>query len=383
MKDDIGIYIHIPFCKSKCYYCDFASFVNREDIIEKYVNSLCNEILQKAELLSNLNIKTIYIGGGTPSFIDEKYIKQILDTLYLFVCDKSKIEEITIEVNPGTCTKEKILNYKKYGINRISLGVQSTHNDILKNIGRIHKFEDVLNTLEYIKSANIDNVSVDLMYPLPGLTLKKFENTLDTIINLKDLYNIKHISIYNLEVHENSKLDFLLKEGFLSLPDEDEEYNMKQMLEKKLNKAKFYKYEISNFAIKGYEAKHNLNYWKQKYYLGFGVAASSYMYSTRYDNTKNIEEYINKINNFEDAVISSVQMDKLDTMKEYVILNLRVVEGINIKDFKSKFKTDIFDIFKVEFEKLIKQGLINVSNTNIFLTPRGMEVANIVWQEFI
>ena len=111
MKDDIGIYIHIPFCKSKCYYCDFTSFVNREDIIEKYVNSLCNEILQKAELLSNLNIKTIYIGGGTPSFIDEKYIKQILDTLYLFVCDKSKIEEITIEVNPGTCTKEKILNY--------------------------------------------------------------------------------------------------------------------------------------------------------------------------------------------------------------------------------------------------------------------------------
>lgn len=383
MKEDIGIYIHIPFCRSKCYYCDFASYANVDCMIEKYVDSLCSEILQNAELLSQYNIKSIYIGGGTPSYIDEKYIEKILSTIYMFVDDKLNIEEITLEVNPATCNLEKIKCYKALGVNRISLGVQSTHDEVLKNIGRLHKFKDVVSTLEDLKKAEFTNISVDLMYPLPLLNFDKFRESLEKIVNLSEEYNIKHISIYNLEVHSGTKLDFLLKEGFLSLPNEDEEYEMKKLIDSYLPQNGFLKYEISNYAKEGFYSRHNTMYWKQLSYLGFGAGASSFIYSTRYDNTKDIKKYIECIENGLSPVITKEQMDKLDLMREYVILNLRMMQGIDRLSFKSRFKTDIFDIFATEIKSLKAKGLLEVNDINICLTKRGEEVANLVWQEFI
>lgn len=392
MRQNIGIYIHIPFCISKCYYCNFISYTNKEKLIEKYIDAVCLEILQNAEILSEYNISTIYFGGGTPSYIDAKYIKKIMNTLSLFKKEDDFLE-VTIEVNPNSVTLEKLILYKNFGINRISIGVQSTHDDILKAIGRKHKLVDVTNTLKYCKEAGFNNISIDLIYPLPNLNFEKFSNTLDYIINIKDEYNIKHISVYNLEVHEGSKLGFLLNEGYLELVDEDTEYQMKELLEEKLEKNGFNKYEISNFSITGFESKHNTSYWNQEMYLGFGVCSSSFFSNTRYKNTDDIEKYIEYINSNISPVESRESLDLLELMKEYIILKLRLTKGFSTLEFK-KFGKDIFDIFGNELKELSENGLIKIEKDdnkiitdtdcyNISLTKRGSEIANIVWEKFI
>lgn len=392
MRQNIGIYIHIPFCISKCYYCNFISYTNKEKLIEKYIDAVCLEILQNAEILSEYNISTIYFGGGTPSYIDAKYIKKIMNTLSLFKKEDDFLE-VTIEVNPNSVTLEKLILYKNFGINRISIGVQSTHDDILKAIGRKHKLVDVTNTLKYCKEAGFNNISIDLIYPLPNLNFEKFSNTLDYIINIKDEYNIKHISVYNLEVHEGSKLGFLLNEGYLELVDEDTEYQMKELLEEKLEKNGFNKYEISNFSITGFESKHNTSYWNQEMYLGFGVCSSSFFSNTRYKNTDDIEKYIEYINSNISPVESRECLDLLELMKEYIILKLRLTKGFSTLEFK-KFGKDIFDIFGNELKELSENGLIKIEKDdnkiitdtdcyNISLTKRGSEIANIVWEKFI
>lgn len=392
MRQNIGIYIHIPFCISKCYYCNFISYTNKEKLIEKYIDAVCLEILQNAEILSEYNISTIYFGGGTPSYIDAKYIKKIMNTISLFKKEDDFLE-VTIEVNPNSVTLEKLILYKNCGINRISIGVQSTHDDILKAIGRKHKLVDVTNTLKYCKEAGFNNISIDLIYPLPNLNFEKFSNTLDYIINIKDEYNIKHISVYNLEVHEGSKLGFLLNEGYLELVDEDTEYQMKELLEEKLEKNGFNKYEISNFSITGFESKHNTSYWNQEMYLGFGVCSSSFFSNTRYKNTDDIEKYIEYINSNISPVESRECLDLLELMKEYIILKLRLTKGFSTLEFK-KFGKDIFDIFGNELKELSENGLIKIEKDdnkiitdtdcyNISLTKRGSEIANIVWEKFI
>ena len=383
MREDIGIYIHIPFCMKKCFYCDFVSYVNKEDIIEEYIDALCMEILQNAEILSEYNISTIYFGGGTPSYIDSKYIAKVMDTLKLFVTDASPLKEVTIEVNPNSTSLEKLTDYYNSGINRLSIGLQSTHDKILRNIGRTHSFKDFKSTLENAKKAGFTNISVDLMYPLPGLNITSFKDSLNSIMKLKDEYNIRHVSVYNLEVHENTRLDFLLKEGFVSLCNEDEEYEMRKELNNILEKNNFKKYEISNYAIPGFESKHNLCYWNQEKYLGFGVNASSFFNLKRYTNTKDINEYISGIKNNQSIIVESEELDKLALMKEYVILKLRLKSGINKNEFNEKFNVYIYDIFNTEFTSLKNDNLVIEKEDRIYLSKRGEEVANIVWEMFV
>lgn len=278
---------------------------------------------------------------------------------------------------------KNLKNTKTHGINRISVGLQSTHDKILRNIGRSHTFDDFKNTLDLIKKTSFTNVSVDLIYPLPGLNLGMFKDTLNSIINLKDNYNIRHVSVYNLEVHKGTKLDFLLNEEYLSLCDEEEEYKMRALLNETLINNGYYKYEISNYAIKGFESIHNLCYWNQEEYLGFGVNASSFFNGKRYKNIDSIEEYIYKINNSENIVIESEELDKLAFMKEYIILKLRLSCGINKADFKEKFNTDIFEVFNLELNSLKENNLIIIDNDNIYLSKRAQEVANLVWEKFV
>lgn len=383
MRENIGIYIHIPFCYKKCFYCDFVSYENKEDIIEEYIDALCMEILQNAEILSEYTISTIYFGGGTPSYIDSKYITKVMDTLKLFVTDASSLKEVTIEVNPNSASLEKLTDYYNSGINRLSIGLQSTHDKILRNIGRTHSFKDFKSTLENAKNAGFTNVSVDLMYPLPGLNITSFKDSLNSIMKLKDEYNIRHVSVYNLEVHENTRLDFLLKEGFVSLCNEEEEYEMRKELNDILEKNNFKKYEISNYATPRFESKHNLCYWNQEKYLGFGVNASSFFNLKRYTNTKDIAEYINGIKNNQNIIAESEELDKLALMKEYVILKLRLKSGINKNEFKEKFNIDIYDIFNTEFTSLKNNKLVIEGEDRIYLSKRGEEVANIVWEMFV
>lgn len=383
MRENIGIYIHIPFCKKKCFYCDFVSYENKENLIQEYIDAVCLEILQNAEILSEYNISTIYFGGGTPSLIKVEYIEKILNTLKLFVTNEKEIKEITIEVNPNSASLDKLEKYYNLGINRLSIGLQSTHDKILRNIGRLHTFNDFKEVLKNANAVGFKNISVDLIYPLPGLNLSGFKETLNSVIKLKDEFNIKHISVYNLEVHENTRLDFLLKEGFVSLCNEDEEYKMREELNKRLQDNGFVKYEISNYAYPGFESKHNLCYWNQEKYIGFGVNASSFFNLKRYRNTSNIDKYINGIKNNKNIVVETEELDKLSLMKEYIILKLRLSKGVEISEFKQKFGTDIFDIFNTEFNSLTKDNLVNITSKNISLTNRGEEVANIVWEMFV
>lgn len=383
MRENIGIYIHIPFCKKKCFYCDFVSYENKENLIQEYIDAVCLEILQNAEILSEYNISTIYFGGGTPSLIKAEYIEKILNTLKLFVTDEKEIKEITIEINPNSASLDKLEKYYNLGINRLSIGLQSTHDKILRNIGRLHTFNDFKEVLKNANAVGFKNISVDLIYPLPGLNLSGFKETLNSVIKLKDEFNIKHISVYNLEVHENTRLDFLLKEGFVSLCNEDEEYKMREELNKRLQDNGFVKYEISNYAYPGFESKHNLCYWNQEKYIGFGVNASSFFNLKRYRKTSNIDKYIDGIKNNKNIVVETEELDKLSLMKEYIILKLRLSKGVDISEFKQKFGTDIFDIFNTEFNSLKKDNLVNITSKNISLTNRGEEVANIVWEMFV
>lgn len=383
MNNEIGIYIHIPFCLSKCFYCDFASFARKEDLIEQYVFALCNEILKNAEILSQYKITTIYIGGGTPSYIDEKYIKQILDTLMLFV-NKEDLKEVTIELNPNSVTKEKLETYKEAGVNRLSIGLQSTYNNILKKIGRVHKLEDFENALNLANEIGFNNISLDLIYPLPDLNLEHFKASVDYILSLKSK-NIKHISIYNLEIHENTKLAFLLNEGYVTLVDEDEEYEMYKYLKDTFEKNGYHRYEISNYALKGYESKHNLRYWNQELYLGFGSGASSFFGGARYSNIKNVEKYVECIENNCSTIDdeSYEELDLLSLMKESVMLSLRKTEGLDITKFNNKYKKDVYEIFGEELKELENNKLIEKDKNHIRLTSRGLEVANLVWEKFV
>ena len=383
MRENIGIYIHIPFCKKKCFYCDFVSYENKENLIQEYIDAVCLEILQNAEILSEYNISTIYFGGGTPSLIKAEYIEKILKTLKLFVTDEKEIKEITIEINPNSASLDKLEKYYNLGINRLSIGLQSTHDKMRRNIWRLHTFNDFKEALKNANGVGFKNISVDLIYPLPGLNLSGFKETLNSVIKLKDEFNIKHISVYNLEVHENTRLDFLLKEGFVSLCNEDEEYKMREELNKRLQDNGFVKYEISNYAYPGFESKHNLCYWNQEKYIGFGVNASSFFNLKRYRNTSNIDKYIDGIKNNKNIVVETEELDKLSLMKEYIILKLRLSKGVEISEFKQKFGTDIFDIFNTEFNSLKKDNLVNITSKNISLTSRGEEVANIVWEMFV
>ncbi len=382
MNKDLGIYIHIPFCISKCYYCDFVSYESsKEDVIKNYIDSLCNEVLQNFEIISSRNISSIYIGGGTPSYIPATYIKQILDTIKL-VTNITDNTSITIEVNPKTITKEKVQIYKECNINRISIGLQSTHDEVLIASGRKHTFEDFKTTIKLFKEAGFSNISADIIYPLPKLTLPKFTESLNTICNMDE---IKHISVYNLEVHENTKLDFLLKEGFATLVDEDEEYEMKEALDSILTSNNFNRYEISNYSKKGYESKHNLLYWNQGEYLGFGINSSSFVNSTRYTNIADIDKYMSiYLNNLNEESISQInELSDEELMKEYVILKLRLQNGVNKEEFKYKFKLDITKVFKEAIDLNIRKELLINDSNNIYLTSKGLEVANIVWESFI
>ena len=375
-NNEIGIYVHIPFCKKKCDYCDFISYCNKDNLIKDYVESL------KIEIQSQ-NIKpeitTIYIGGGTPSYIDSKYIIEIIGKI-----KEKKVSpnaEITIEINPGTVTKEKLEDYKICGINRISIGLQSTNNILLKEIGRIHDFDQFIETYKLAQKVGFKNINVDLMLGLPNQRIKDLKESLEQVLKLKP----KHISVYSLIVEDGTPIANKIEKGELQLPDEELERNMYWFVKNTLELNGYKHYEISNFAKKGYESKHNLNCWNQKEYIGIGVAAHSYRDITRYSNTENIEEYIENVKKGEfnkNKIIHEVQKED-DAKKEYMLLGLRKINGIDISQFKNKFGDNPIYLFRNELKKLTDEKLLIIDNNNIKLTNKGLDLANLVWEEFI
>ncbi|HIU52324.1 MAG TPA: oxygen-independent coproporphyrinogen III oxidase [Candidatus Merdicola faecigallinarum] len=382
---ELGIYIHIPFCKQKCKYCDFISYSNKEEKIKEYIKALQKEIqIKLKKYQKEYLVDTIYLGGGTPSYIEPEKIEDIIKTVKNIIQMKENVE-ITIEVNPGTVTKRKLEIYKNVGINRLSIGLQTTNHERLKQIGRIHTYEMFLETYQMAKEVGFTNINVDLMIGLPKQRLKEIETDLENILLLQP----NHISIYSLIVEEGTVLEKELREGKLILPEEDLEREMYWKVKEILEKNEYEHYEISNFAKKGYQSKHNWNCWNQKEYLGFGIAAHSYMNNIRYSNIDNLQEYIEQMQyaeKIEDLKkIEQIQevQNKEEKQKEYMLLGLRKLKGISIQEFKKIFLENPIYLYRKELDKLVKEELIEVDLDSIRLSNRGLDLANLVWEEFI
>lgn len=391
----IGMYLHIPFCKQKCKYCDFISFSYDCNKVQEYFTYLLQEIEEKSneivlkkdsennqvqKIKDIVEINTIYIGGGTPSIVSEKYIEQILTQIrknYKIVDNA----EITIEINPGTVNEEKLKKYLQIGINRISIGLQSANNKLLEMLGRIHTYEEFTEVYKLAREVGFKNINVDLMIGLPMQKQIDVKNTLKNIIEM----NPEHISVYSLIVEENTQMYDLIEQGKLKLPTEKTERNMYWNVKNALEENGYIHYEISNFSKENKQSKHNLNCWNQEDYLGFGLAAHSYFNGIRYSNIDNLKQYIENYKNDSSIynVIIHENQTKEEMMKEYMLLGLRKIKGISISKFKEKFTENPLYIYRNELNKLAQRNLIEIDGNTIRLTNKGLDLANTVWIEFI
>ena len=388
-EKEIGLYVHMPFCKQKCYYCDFISYANKYNIVDRYIQCLKKEIIQYANenrimskhgLEPKYVIKTIYIGGGTPSSIDELYIINILQKIKENFQIKNDAE-ITIEVNPGTVNKEKLETYRDIGINRLSIGLQAAQDEILKSIGRIHTFKDFENTYKYAREVGFNNINVDLMINLPNQTLDNVKESVKAILNLKP----EHISVYSLILEEDTKLYEMVKSKQVALEPEEVERQMYWYVKETLEKYKYIQYEISNFAKSGFQSQHNIDCWNQEEYIGVGIAASSFIENKRYSNISNLEEYMDNIESGmpnKNLILDEV-LDFESKMNEFMMLGLRTIQGVDIKKFEQKFKINPIIKYCKILEKLNHEGLIEIDANNIKLSNKGIDLANIVWEEFV
>lgn len=388
-EKEIGLYVHMPFCKQKCYYCDFVSYANKYNIVDRYIQCLKKEIIQYANenkimskhgLEQKYVIKTIYIGGGTPSSIDELYIINILQKIKENFQIKNDAE-ITIEVNPGTVNKEKLETYREIGINRLSIGLQAVQDEILKSIGRIHTFKDFENTYKYAREVGFNNINVDLMINLPNQTLDNVKESVKAILNLKP----EHISVYSLILEEDTKLYEMVKSKQVALEPEEVERQMYWYVKETLEKYKYIQYEISNFAKSGFQSQHNIDCWNQEEYIGVGIAASSFIENKRYSNISNLEEYMDNIESGmpnKNLILDEV-LDFESKMNEFMMLGLRTIQGVNIKKFEQKFKINPIIKYCKTLEKLNHEGLIEIDANNIKLSNKGIDLANVVWEEFV
>lgn len=367
----LGIYVHIPFCKEKCYYCDFITMPYQEKRIGEYFSLLEKEVYMYKDKFENYTIDSIYFGGGTPSFVDSKYIIDLILLLkkYFFIEDNI---EFTIETNPDTLDKYKLNDYINYGINRISLGVQTFNDNILKILGRNHSSETIINDIEIIKEVGFKNLSLDLIMGLPKQKLSNIKNDLQIIREISP----KHISYYDLIIEENTRFNKLYKEKKLLLPTDDENRKFYKNIISSLNSMNLNQYEISNFAVTGFESKHNLKYWLVNEYLGLGIGASSYIHNYRYTNEYRYKEYKNKINKDVLPIQAKEYLTYNNKIFEKIIMNMRLVTGLSLKELKSEYNYDIFEKNEKIINEYIKQNLLILHNDRLSFTEEGFNISN-------
>lgn len=369
--EKIGLYIHIPFCKSKCYYCDFTTMPYQEKRIMEYFELLKDEILLYKNISNDYLIDTIYLGGGTPSYVNSKYIKD-LNLLIKKTFNLCENLEYTIETNPETITVEKLNDYKLIGINRISLGVQTFNNKILNNIGRNHKKEDILNSYRLLRDNKFKNISMDLIMGLPGQTIKDIDYDLSMIKELSP----EHLSYYDLIIEKNTRLNYLLKNKKIFTPTEEENRFFYHKIIKELQKINLYQYELSNFSKKNFMSQHNLKYWNVEKYLGIGIGASGYLYNTRYTNATKYLDYKNLITNEKKPVIFSEQLTNEDKIFEKIIMNMRLNKGLSIDELKENYNYNIFEKNKELIENFIELNLLILEDGYLKFSENGFNISN-------
>lgn len=405
-RKELELYVHIPFCMKKCLYCDFLSAPADEETQREYVEALLREIRFFGERSSDYVVSTIYIGGGTPSWLDEALMAKIMEEItHRFLLAKDA--EITIECNPGTVTERKFQTYKKIGINRLSIGLQSVNEKELQLLGRVHTFDQFLKTYELARKTGFTNINVDLMSSLPGQTPKTFANTLQQVIRLHP----EHISAYSLIIekgtpfYETYKFDAVKQRAGMQtefLPTEDEEYEIGKLTQVVLEKAGYHRYEVSNYAREGYACRHNIGYWRRTNYLGMGLGAASLLENIRYTNTSDLYHYIEESVDIKNVMVpvtlanqTTVSVpatnlsDTVDViernaqMEEFMFLGLRMTQGVLREDFERAFGMTIESVYGEVLQTLLQEGLLEKSEGRIFLTDRGMDLNSYVSSQFL
>lgn len=358
MSEVKSMYVHIPFCKSICSYCDFTKVFYSFLYEDKYLDALKKEIED-----DNPNIcDTIYIGGGTPSVLSNKGLERLLSLVSKYL---SKEYEFTIEVNPETIDEEKVKLFSKYGINRVSIGVESFNSDILNILSRRHSYEDVKKCVDLLNKYNITNYSFDFIYGIKGLKLTHIKKDFTYI----DLLKPKHLSFYSLILEDNT----CLKANKYVEEEEEVVVNQYDYIYKELQKRGYNQYEVSNYSFKGFESKHNMVYWNAKEYYGFGLGASGYINNKRYINTKNLTKYMNN-----EISRTYEELSVNDLKEEYILLKLRMNEGFDLSEYKNKFDEDILKIKEKEINELLKSNLIKIEENRLTTTYQGMLLLDMV-----
>lgn len=379
MKKELELYLHIPFCVSKCKYCDFLSAPSGEEQRQIYVERLCRRIRYWSDVIHNYGyeIVSIFVGGGTPSILTEAQITQVFEAVHESFPIRGDAE-ITLEMNPGTDVKDKLPVYRELGINRLSMGLQSADNEELKCLGRIHTYEDFRQVYQWAREAGFTNINVDLMSAIPGQTLESYEDTLRKVADLEP----EHISAYSLIIEEGTPFYERYGEGRHAeeLPDEDIERQMYVRTGEILEDYGYHRYEISNYAKDGYECRHNLGYWDRKEYLGLGAGASSLMDHIRWKEPDHIGPSTGLVlEEREDFT----RLRRKDEMEEFMFLGLRKINGVSEHDFYKSFRVSMDEIYKDSIENLIKEGLLVRKEDRIRLTDRGIDLSNYALSQFL
>ncbi|MHB1001797.1 MAG: radical SAM family heme chaperone HemW [Armatimonadota bacterium] len=379
-----SIYVHIPFCVRKCLYCDFASYPGKESVFDDYVDALKTEIRRAGERFPGAGISTVYFGGGTPTILRPDQLSGILDEIRgAFTLDPDA--EISTEANPGASGDDTgsllpmFRHLRESGFNRLSLGVQSFHDSELRLLGRIHSADDAVRAFGEAREAGFDNISIDLMYGIPEQTFQSWQTTLDRSVELQP----NHISLYSLTVEEGTPFHRMQVQGALSLPGDDAEADMYEEAIRALTAAGFEHYEISNFAMPGFRCRHNITYWQNESYFGFGAGAASYMDGVRAANISAVDEYINLVKQGESPRASDESLPSVESMGETVFLGLRMMDGVDIDSFILRYGVSPVDAFPGQIDDLLARRLIAVSGNHIKLTHHGLLFANDVFAEFI
>lgn len=377
MNKSMELYLHIPFCARKCAYCDFLSFSCGTEIQKRYVDRLIEEIKTASAGFRDTTVTSVFVGGGTPSILSSGEIVRIFDALRN-TFNIEETAEISMEANPGTVTKEKLLDYRRAGINRLSFGLQSADNAELKALGRIHTYEEFLESYHMARACGFENINVDLMSALPGQTVESWLETLKKVAALEP----EHISAYSLIIEEGTPFYEMYGEerGENLLPDEDSEREMYHRTKTVLKELGYERYEISNYAKPGFECRHNVGYWTNVPYLGLGLGASSYIDGCRFQNTSDMDEYLNGEPGVrhEEMVLS-----EQDMQEEYFFVGLRMVRGVSLKQFRERFGIPADQVYPGLLERLLREGVVERSGDMFRLTEYGMDVSNYVMAEFL
>ena len=378
MKKDLGLYIHIPFCVKKCEYCDFLSWNAEEEERQQYVAALLSEIESYREFAKGYRVSTIFIGGGTPSVLLPKQMEDILQKIYE-IFELERRAEITIEVNPGTVDEEKLQCYKENGVNRLSMGLQSVKDEKLRLLGRIHTYQEFVESYELARKAGFDNISIDLISSVPGQTLQEWKEELETAA----AQNPEHISVYQLIIEEGTPFYEKYAEHPELLPDEETSREIYLWTGKFLKEAGYEQYEISNYAKPGKESRHNLKYWERGDYLGLGLGAASMVRNIRMSNTKDMRTYLERCDKPKTMREDVQFLEEPRQMEEFMFLGLRKTRGVSKKEFKRIFGREMDMVYEKALHKCLENGMLLAHKDRIFLSEEGTLLSNMVLSEFL